>query len=289
MKEFGIDLVFERETSFGAGAMASMLTGRPCVLEVIGNRVTGLQLKASRRVIVYSHSFLEGVVEKSKVAQVTAAVDTDLFHPDPQAGARVRSAYSFGSDPVVGYVGTFQEWHGMDELIGAARAVVRAKPEAKFLMVGPYYKATMKKCADAGLGPSFVFTGPVPYEQVPGFMNACDVLVAPYNPSKIQSTEQVRSRGLGSPLKVFEYMAVGKPTITTNVKPISDPIEDGATGVLVDQGDSAALGAKILRLLDDREAAEAMGRAGRASVMSSYSWNLVTDELMRIFRAALNA
>jgi glycosyltransferase involved in cell wall biosynthesis len=289
VRDYSIDLLFERETSFGAGAMASILTGRPCVLEVIGNRVTGLQLRTSRRIVTYSHSFLEDAVEKSKIVQVTAAVDTDLFRPDPQAGAEVRRAYALGSAPLVGYVGTFQEWHGMDELIEAAKSIIREKPEAKFLMVGPYYRATMQKCSDAGLDSPFVFTGPIPYERVPGYMNACDVLVAPYNPSKIHSSEQVRSRGLGSPLKVFEYMAVGKPTITTNVKPISDPIEDGVTGMLVEQGDSTDLCAKILRLLDDKGAAEAMGRAGRASVVAKYSWNLVTNDLLRVFQTALNA
>lgn len=289
IKEYSIDLVFERETSFGAGAMASIMTRRPFVLEVIGNRVTGLQLRTSKKIIIYSRSFLEGAVEKSKIAKVTAAVDTDLFRPDPQAGDEVRMDYSLGSAPVVGYVGTFQEWHGMDELIKAARDILREKPEVKFLMVGPYYRATMNKCHDAGLESSFVFTGPMPYERIPGFMNACDVLVAPYNPSKIQSSEQARTRGLGSPLKVFEYMAVGKPTVTTNVEPISDPIEDGVTGVLVEQGDAAALCSNILRLIGDRARAEAMGAAGRAAVVAKYSWSLVTSELVQVFQTALNS
>lgn len=289
VKRYSIDLVFERETSFGAGAVASLLTGRPFVLEVIGNRVTGLQLKNSRKIVVYSRSFLQDAVEKSKISQVTAAVDTELFRPDPLAGAEVRRTYSLGSAPVVGYVGTFQEWHGMDELIDAAKLIVREKPEAKFLMVGPYYRATMARCSDQGLGSSFIFTGPMPYEKVPDFMNACDVLVAPYNPSKIRSSEQVRSRGLGSPLKVFEYMSVGKPTITTNVEPISDPIEDGITGILVEQGNPTDLGTKLLSLLDDRKAAETMGRAGRASVVAKYSWSLVTSELVHVFETAMNS
>ena len=103
-------------------------------------------------------------------------------------------------------------------------------------MVGPYYKETEEKVSAAGIADSFIFTGPIQYEQVPKYMNAGDVLVAPYNPERIESTEQVRKHGLGSPLKVFEYMAVGKPMITTDVKPISDPIEDGVTGYLVPPG-----------------------------------------------------
>ncbi len=124
VKESSIDLIFERETSFGAGAMASMLTGRPLVLEVIGNRVTGLQLSQSRKIIAYSKGMFEGKEQASKVVLVTGAVDTETFRPDPASGEEVRERYSLGDSPVVGYVGTFQEWHGLSELIEAAQEVL---------------------------------------------------------------------------------------------------------------------------------------------------------------------
>jgi glycosyltransferase involved in cell wall biosynthesis len=190
---------------------------------------------------------------------------------------------------VVGYVGTFQEWHGLDELIRAAAELVQRIPQLRFLMVGPYYRETEAKVAAAGLRGSFVFTGPVSYEQVPSFMNASDVLVAPYNPAKIESKEQVRKHGLGSPLKVFEYMAVGRPVITTDVKPISDPIENGVTGYLVPPGDSDVLASTILNVLRDRKGAEEIGAAGRRWVTANYSWGLVAKELVRIFKDVLDS
>jgi len=289
VREYSIDLVFERETSFGAGAMASMLTDRPFVLEVIGNRVTGLQVRRSKKIIAYSRGMFEGTAEASRVVIVTGAVDTDVFKPDSASGEEVRRQYSLGDSPVVGYVGTFQEWHGLSELIAAAQSLLNARSDIKFLMVGPYYKETQKRVAAAGLAGSFVFTGPIQYKEVPKFMNASDVLVAPYNPEKIESTEQVRKHGLGSPLKVFEYMSVGKPVITTDVRPISDPIENGVTGCLVPPGDSAALAAAVLRILRDGAEAGRIGAAGRQSVISNYSWGMVARQLGDVFQEVMES
>jgi glycosyltransferase involved in cell wall biosynthesis len=287
VKKNSIDLIFERETSFGAGAIASLITGRPFVLEVIGNRVTGLQVRRSRKIVAYSRDMFEGTRYMSKVELVTGAVDSEAFRPDPVAGAAIRAKYSIVGSPVVGFVGTFQEWQGLDDLIGAARDVLRSRPNTKFLMVGPYYDETEAKVASAGMAESFLFTGPVPYDQVSGYMNAADVLVAPYNPSRIQSAEQTRKYGLGAPLKVFEYMSVGKPAITTDIGQISDAVEDGVNGYLVPPGAPDRLGSTILKVLRDRKEAERVGKAARERVVSDYSWSLVAKRLSGIFEAVI--
>lgn len=287
VRENSIDLIFERETAFGAGAMASMLTGRPLILEVIGNRVSNLQARKSSKIIAYSRGMFEGTPEAGRVETVTGAVDTDMFSPDPSARAEVRKLYSLDS-PVVGYVGTFQEWHGMAELIRAAENVLKRRANTKFLMVGPYYKETQAKVQADGVGQSFVFTGPVPYVDVPKYINAADVLVAPYNPEKIESAEQIRKHGLGAPLKVYEYMAVGKPVITTDVKPISDPVEDGVTGCLVPPGDSDALARSLDRLLENPQSSAGMGAAARQSMIANYSWGFLARQLSEVFEGVLN-
>jgi glycosyltransferase involved in cell wall biosynthesis len=287
VRESSIDIIFERETAFGAGAMGSMLTGRPLILEVIGNRVSNMQARRSKKIIAYSRGMFEGTPEASKVETVTGAVDTDMFAPDLAARAEIRKLYSLDS-PVIGYVGTFQEWHGLAELTRAAAYLVKKHPDTKFLMVGPYYKETQAKVEAAGLGRSFVFTGPIAYVDIPKYINAADVLVAPYNPDKIESTEQVRKHGLGAPLKVYEYMAVGKPVITTDVKPISDPVEDGVTGYLVPPGDSDALASALERMLDNPGSFVEMGALARQSMIANYSWAFLARRLSDIFEAVLS-
>lgn len=286
VKENSIDVIFERETSFGAGAIASIMTGRPYVLEVIGNRVTSLQLARSRKIVAYSSRMFEGTANVEKVELVTGAVDSELFKPDANAGREIRSLYSVGDGPVIGFVGTFQEWQGMDDLIAAAVQVLRRYPGAKFLMVGPYYSETQTKVSSMGIARSFIFTGPVNYREVPSYMNAADVLVAPYNPDAIRSTEQVRRYGLGSPLKVFEYMSVGKPSITTDIRPISDAIRDGVTGYLVPPGAPDQLSAAIQKVLDNPVEAERVGRMAREEVVASYSWSSVAARISKILLEA---
>jgi glycosyltransferase involved in cell wall biosynthesis len=238
--------------------------------------------------VAYLPDMFEGTKYLSKVELVTGAVDTEAFKPDAAAGAAVKTKLSITDHSVVGYVGTFQEWQGLDDLIDAAREVLRSRPNTKFLMVGPYYEETQAKVISAGMANSFVFTGPVSYDQVPNYMNAADVLVAPYNPSRIQSREQSRKHGLGAPLKVFEYMSVGKPAITTDIRPISDAVEDGVSGYLVSAGAPDQLGRAILMVLGDKNEAERVGKTARERVVSDFSWSIVARRLSGIFQAAIN-
>ena len=279
-----LDVILERESSFGAGAIASMLTGRPFTLEVIGNRVTNFQLKRSSKIIAYSKSMFRDLVNLSKIEIISAAVDTNLFTPLNKHAEEIREQLGLGSGPVIGYVGTFQEWHGIGELLDAARGVVKSYPNARFLMVGPYFRNMENLTKQLGLSNYFVFTGPVPYRRVPDYISACDVLLAPYNPAKITSGEQVRRHGLGSPLKVFEYLSSGKPTITTLVEPISSIISDHFNGILIQPGDSVALEKAMIELLDSPNLASLIGKRGRELVLEKYSWDHIASKVSTILR-----
>lgn len=288
VREKKLDVILERESSFGAGVIASRLTGRPYVLEVIGNRVTQSQLQRARKIITYTPSMFRNLVDEKKIESITAAVDVDLFKPDIKSAKEIREKYALYDKPVVGYVGTFQEWHGMEELLRASVILLGKLPGAKFLMVGPYFRGFQQKVERAGLSTSFIFTGPVQYEDVPKYMGASDVLVAPYNPGKIESSEQVRKHGIGSPLKVFEYMAMCKPVITTSVKPITDIIVDHETGILIPPGDSQALAYSMSELIQNSGVAKEIGENARQVVIARYSWDGVAIRITEILQSSIN-
>jgi glycosyltransferase involved in cell wall biosynthesis len=122
---------------------------------------------------------------------------------------------------------------------------------------------------DHGLQDMVRLIGPVPYEKVPSFVNACDIVVAPYN---ILHTPSRRNKGIGSPLKVLEYMACGKPAIGSDLPQVADLIQDGKTGLLFPQGNPRALASSIMALANDASYRRLLGDQGLAAVGSAYSW-----------------
>jgi glycosyltransferase involved in cell wall biosynthesis len=279
VKKNNLDVIVERETSFGAGAVASMLTGRPMVLELVGPRCSILSVRRASRVLAYTETMLPKSVPKNRVVIVTAAVDTDLFKPDEEQRRIVREKYGLGNHVVVGYVGTFQPWHGIEELVIASRDILKKHPEVRFLMVGPYYERVESLAMRLGVSNAYVFTGPVAYRSVPKYINAADILVAPYNPER----SELRKRyGIGSPLKVLEYMSCAKLLVTTSLKPITDIVQDEVNGLLVPPGDAEALKNALIRLIENKDLAREMGEMARRRVLGKYSWLALAKQFENI-------
>jgi glycosyltransferase involved in cell wall biosynthesis len=282
----GIDIVIERETAFGAGAVLSSMLGVPMVLEMIGPRVSALSLKRANRVLAYSKEMVGGRVPSERLVIVPAGVNTSLFSPNLAAGERVRRRHGLGSDPVVGYVGTFQRWHGVNDLLSACQKLRTGGRRFKVLLVGPYFRDAATFAEDLGLSQDAVFVGPIPYDSVPDYVNACDVLCAPYDPSL---SPMRRERGIGAPLKVLEYMSCEKPVVSTKVPPITDVVDNGRTGLLVPPGDVASLASAIAELIDSPSLRETLGRDARKSVLSGYAWDTLTNTLEDVLSSAMNA
>jgi glycosyltransferase involved in cell wall biosynthesis len=285
IRRYELDVILERETSFGAGAIASILTKKPLILEAIGPRYSKLSFNLAKKVLAYTYSMINySPPTENKVVLVDAAADAELFKPDQAAREALRKKFGFENSIVVGYVGTFAEWHGIEELIESSVEVLRIYPNVRFMMVGPYFEWAKAFAETRGVIDYFKFFGPVPYHEVSKYVNAADILVAPYNPFR---SEMRRRFGIGSPLKVFEYMACGKPVITTAVKPITNVVQNGKTGLLVPMGDSKALSEAIISLIRNPEMAERIGRAARVEIEKKYSWRVFTRKLVDIMKEAV--
>jgi len=286
IKKHDIKLIIERETSFGAGAVASTITKRPMILEIIGPRYSKHSFRKSKKILAYTKSMIREPVPPEKLAFVTAAADVETFKPDIAQRKLTREKYNFQDLIVIGYVGTFAKWHGIEELVDASEKVLRQYSNIRFLMVGPYFKHAKELTQKRGISGAYVFTGPVPYVDVPKYINAADILVAPYNPAK---SELRKKYGIGSPLKVFEYMACGKPVVTTSVQPIMQVVHEGKTGVLVPAGDPEALSEAIVSLVEKPLFAERIGKAAREEVKKRYSWEAFAMRLENVLRETISA
>ncbi len=133
----------------------------------------------------------------------------DVDEPPSQSAGGVRGAWGIGSDaPLALYTGTFEAYQGVDMLIEAAALVAARRPDARVLVVGgepAQVDAARAKAAQAGAAAVMIFTGQQPAKEIPGFVQAADLLVSP------------RIRGTNTPLKIYSYLRSGKPIVATNL------------------------------------------------------------------------
>jgi glycosyltransferase involved in cell wall biosynthesis len=166
----------------------------------------------------------------------------------------------------VGYAGHLYAWKGVDVLLAALARV----PGARGLIVGgpgrePDLDRLQSQARQLGLGSRVTFTGLVPPPRVPELLARADVLVLP-NPASAISTR------FTSPLKLFEYMAAGRPIIASDLPAIREVIEPEVHGLLVPPGDPEALASAIRRMLDDSQLRDRLARAARTRV-DDYTWD----------------
>ncbi len=283
MRARKIDVVLERETAYGAGAVCSILLRVPMVLEMVGPNCSRLSLKEARRILAYSSRMTRGRVSTEKIEIVSTGVDTDLFRPGTEGGPRLRKGLEMGEGPVIGYIGSFPRWHGVEDLIQACDFLTPWIPGVRLLLVGPYFEAAREFADRLNLGDRVRFTGPVKYEEVPDYVNACDIMCAPYNPNASKERSMI---GLGAPLKVMEYMACGKPIISTLVEPIPSIMRDGVEGILVPPGNSRELGKAISMLSRDRELGRRMAESARLRALEEFSWDRITQKIVDVLEQA---
>ncbi len=271
-----LDAIIERETAFGAGGLASTFTRRPLVLEIVGPRYSRLSAQRSSAIFYYTEGMLMKWVERSKCRAIEAGVNTERFRPESSTTETTRRSLRLSdSDLVVGYVGSFQSWHGIDVFVQAMSKLQSQIPALKAVLVGPSYEKHLETVRALGLTEAFRFTGPMPYDKIPSVINICDIMVAPYFPAR----DHLRRRyGIGWPIKVLEYMACGKPVITTKVTPMERVIEEGKTGLMVAQGDPEEL-AQAIALLAGNQALRNDLSSQAARIAASHSWSNVAMQV----------
>jgi phosphatidylinositol alpha-1,6-mannosyltransferase len=212
----------------------------------------------------------------ARMAHVPPGVDDSVFRPD-SGGDKVRARLGLTDRPVVVCVSRLVPRKGQDTLIRAWPRV-RAGSDAVLLLVGggPYAGELRRLAARLGVADSVVFTGPVPWEELPAHYDAGDVFAMPC---------RTRRRGLdveGLGIVYLEASATGLPVVGGDSGNAPDAIRDGETGYVVPGRDTAAVAQRISSLLAGPAGARAMGEKGRAWVEQEWDWELAARRLERI-------
>jgi glycosyltransferase involved in cell wall biosynthesis len=276
-RRHGVPFVLEYN---GSEIWMSRHWGRPLKYERLSDRIEHLNLSSADLVVVVSRAMadrvIQGGVDPSHLLVNPNGVDPERYRPDID-GRDVRARYGVRDETVIGFIGTFGPWHGAEVL---ARAFVmllqrdtRLRRSVRLLMIGDgaTLPSVRRILADGGALDETLFTGLVAQEQGPEFLAACDVLVSPHVPNADGTPF------FGSPTKVFEYMAMGKAIVASQLDQIGEVLEHGRTAWLVPPGDAGALAAGLRRMVVDRSLRHVLGAEARWQVLSQYTWRQHTQ------------
>jgi glycosyltransferase involved in cell wall biosynthesis len=282
------DLVYQRHTRFSlAGALAARAVRVPFFLEFnspaefFHTRATVLSrrrrrcedalLLAATRVFVVSTTAKALVIERGvpeeRVIVNPNGVDLERFDPSSRGGS-LRAELGFSADDVVfGFVGSFMSFHGVPKLAEAFVEVAREHPQAKLLLVGDGdERPRVAQILGDLVGEGRVrMTGRVAPAEIPSYLAASDVLVSPHVPLEHDTPF------FGSPTKLFEYMAAGRPIAASRLGQIAEILEHERTALLAEPGDARDLATALKRLAEDASLRDRLGRAAR-SEGERYSW-----------------
>ncbi|MFC0203618.1 TIGR04063 family PEP-CTERM/XrtA system glycosyltransferase [Novosphingobium soli] len=273
-RRLGIPLVYEIR-AFWEDAAVGNGTGREGSLKYRLTRALETRLARQADAVV---TICQGLradlvrrgIPEDKITVVPNGVDLSLFGEPLPRDAALAEALGFdgpaGPSPVVGFIGSFYDYEGLDLLIAAMPALVARQPEAKLLLVGggPREEALRAQAAASPAAAAIRFVGRVPHKEVDRYYALCDVMAYPRKRSRLTD--------LVTPLKPLEAMAQGKLVAASDVGGHRELVEDGRTGVLFAPDDAAACAAALARLLESRGEWEAYRRAGREHVETRHDW-----------------
>jgi PEP-CTERM/exosortase A-associated glycosyltransferase len=205
-------------------------------------------------------------VPESRITVIPNAVDIAEFRFGTPADEQLKRDLGLSGRTVIGFIGSFYAYEGLDLLVQALPRVLQARPEARLLLVGggPQEQALRAAVRAAGLEDEVVFAGRVPHGEVQRYYSLVDVFAYPRHSMRL--TELV------TPLKPLEAMAQGQLLVASDVGGHRELIRDGQTGVLFKAGSSEALADAVLRLLDERSRWPQMRAQGRRFVEEERNW-----------------
>jgi PEP-CTERM/exosortase A-associated glycosyltransferase len=205
-------------------------------------------------------------VPADKIMVSPNGVDLGLFGDPPPPDAALRAKLGLEGAEVIGFIGSFYDYEGIDDLIAAMPALVGQRPDAHLLLVGGGPRAdALKAQADASpVANRILFVGRVPHSDVERYYSLIDILCYP--------RKKMRLTDLVTPLKPLEAMAQRRLVAASDIGGHRELIRDGVTGTLFAPDDPAAIATSLAGLLADRDGWERRREAGRRFVEQERDW-----------------
>jgi PEP-CTERM/exosortase A-associated glycosyltransferase len=221
-------------------------------------------------------------IPAGRIGVMRNGVDLALFgEPVARGAALARKLGIAAKAPVIGYIGSFYAYEGLDDLIAAMPIIRQSHPEARLLLVGGGPMDAQWRAAAAALPEpeAVIFAGRVPHSEVERYYSLVDVLAYPRKAQRLTD--------LVTPLKPLEAMAQQRLVAASSVGGHRELIEDGVTGTLFAPDDPAACAAALSGLLANREGWDAMRARAAAHVRARHDWAANARDYLSVYELLL--
>ncbi len=292
--------IYERYAFFNlAGALASKLSGAPLLVEV--NELAGYERVREQRLvslaqrienIVFNHATLVVTVSDFLTERVSRIVEGRVpvvtipngvarewltSTPSPSRVDAIRRSLGLVGRRVIAFSGGLVHWHNFGPLIEAVARVRQSVPNLVLMLVGDgVLKGEIQNMAERlRVSDALVFAGTVPHRQVADYLSAAEVAVVPH-------TNEYRS-----PIKMFEYMGLGKVVVAPAMAPIRRVIQDRQNGFLFEAGNVDSLTRTLKEALLSGEHARRVGEAARQLIARDFTWEQHAERIVELMRQRL--
>ncbi len=215
----------------------------------------------------------------ARITVIPNAVDTSAFRFGAEPDATLRRELGLDGKKVIGFVGSFYTYEGLDLLIEAAALLRPQRPELRVLLVGggPHEAALKQLARDRDLGARVIFSGRVPHGEVQRYYDLIDVLAYP--------RYRMRLTDIVTPLKPLEAMAQGRMLVASDVGGHRELIRHGETGFLFPAGDAAALAKAIQTMFTQSANWPQIRMQARRFVETERTWGRSVARYAQVYEA----
>lgn len=268
-KQLGVKHFFEINAPFVEEM--SKMEGKS-VFTFCGHHIERKKYQAADKVYVVSTVLKDFIKEKYHISEQKMIVTPNRINVDGFLNNYKKMEPNIPTDnsPIIGFVGSILPHHYLDFLIEAFAVLINEKIKAKLMIVGEGHllDSLKQKSKDLNIQDSVIFTGKIKHSEIQNYINVMDICVMP------------SSNWYGSPIKIFEYGILGKPTIAPDNGPVNDVMENMKDGVLIKHDLNDLVNAMKL-LLGNENLRNQLGQNFKNKILKEYTWEKAAELIIR--------
>jgi PEP-CTERM/exosortase A-associated glycosyltransferase len=277
-RRLGIPLVYEARAFWEDAAVDHGTCAEGDLRYRLSRRLETFVFARADRAVTICQGMRRELIDRgipgTRIFVMPNGVDTDHFRPQPRANDLVER-YRLSGKPVIGFIGSFYHYEGLDFLLDAVPELVKRMPEIRIMLVGGGKDEARLRARAKDLSPHVIFSGQVPHDQIKDYYSIIDVFVCP--------RRRMRLTELVTPLKPLEAMAMGRVVLASDVGGHLELIRHDQTGLIFKADEPDDFIRQALRACGNGRMRCDIGDAARRYVEAERGWRRVVAEYLPMY------